>query len=51
LSDTETRVPVIGVLTEIGPDAKAALPELQKLKTSPNDAVRNAAITAIAKIE
>lgn len=51
LGDGVRAVHVIGALGEIGKDAETALPLLQKLKNSPKDAVRNAAVKAIAKIE
>jgi uncharacterized caspase-like protein len=51
LGDTEATAAVIKALEEYGADATAALPALRRLKTSPLDTVKNAAITAIAKIE
>jgi hypothetical protein len=44
-------VDVIQALQGFGADAALALPILQKLKDSRNELIRNAAITAIAKIE
>ena len=51
LGDEEAIIEVIGALEQIGEDAKVALPALKKLKMSKIDTIRNAAITAIAKIE
>jgi hypothetical protein len=51
LADGEAAVQLIGALEGFGADAKPALPALKKLKTSSVEAVRTAAITAIAKIE
>ncbi len=51
LTETQTLLPVIKAIEGFGIDAKFALPELKKLKTSPDEKVRTAAITAIAKIE
>jgi len=51
LEDGEAVVPVIQALEKYGADAKAAMPSLKKLKSSPNEATRNAAIAAIANIE
>jgi hypothetical protein len=51
LEDDQAAVEVIQALQGYGKDAAPALPALKKLKQSPIDAVRNAAITAIAKIE
>ena len=51
LKDTGTLPVVIKALSEYGAEAKFALPALKELKASTNEAVRSAAITAIAKIE
>jgi len=50
LNDGEAAVAVIKALEGYGADAKPALPALQKLKSSTDEAVRTAAITALAKI-
>ncbi|MBA4191250.1 MAG: hypothetical protein C0467_24985 [Planctomycetaceae bacterium] len=51
LKDKGTIAVVIKAIEDLGADAKPALPALKELKTSTNATVRNAAITAIAKIE
>lgn len=51
LGDKATQVAVIRALAEFGASAKPALPALKELKGSTNEAVRDAAITAIVKIE
>lgn len=51
LEDGEGAIQAITALEEYGADAKPAIPALKKLKTAPNPATRDAAITAIAKIE
>jgi hypothetical protein len=51
LADKSTQPAVITALAGYGADAKPALPALKELKASPTEAVRNAAIAAIVKIE
>jgi HEAT repeat protein len=51
LNDEEVVFQAIKTLETYGKDAKEAIPALKKLKTSMKEAVKNAAITALAKIE
>lgn len=51
LNDGDSAVEVIAAIAKIGPDAAKAVPALNKLKFSPDDVVRQAAIKALSKIE
>jgi HEAT repeat protein len=52
VDDSELAVQAIIAIERIGaPEAAEALPALKKLKLSPNDAVRQAATSAVTKIE
>lgn len=51
MGDGQQLIYVIETLEGFGKDAAPALPLLKKLKQSPNDVLRNAAIKAISKIE
>ena len=51
MKDKGTLPTVLKTLAEYGAHAKSALPAIKELKSSMNEAVRSAAITAIVKIE
>jgi HEAT repeat protein len=51
LSDRQCVLPAIKILDGIGRDASEALPALKRLKSSPVDAVREAATEAVRSIE
>jgi hypothetical protein len=51
LSDPNYAYVAIHQLGEIGPDAKAAVPVLNKLRFHPQQAVRDAAVNALEKIQ
>ena len=51
LGDGQTTLAVITALEGYGKDAAPALPLLNRLKVSPDDAIRKAAISAVEKIE
>ena len=51
LDDDQATLEVIKALQGYGQNAAPALPALKKLKMSPHEAIRNAAINTIAKIE
>jgi hypothetical protein len=49
--DQQTCIAAINALGAIGPDARQALPDLKKLKLSPDMSIRQAASEAVEKIE
>ncbi len=51
VEDLRATMPALQALSEIGPDAAAAIPLLKKLKLSPDDSLRAAATDALSKID
>jgi HEAT repeat protein len=49
--DQQTCIAAINALGAIGPDARQAIPELKKLKLSPDKSIREAASAAVEQIE